>query len=95
MKALALEKTSDIVPDADPYTSPYAKMGPGREDWLNTTLELGYSVTEAIYLGLGLTAFHPAKDASTEYFILPLFGTVGSLSADNYAAWYFDISYTL
>lgn len=81
----------DIVPDDDPYTSPYAKKSGGREDWLWTTLDVSYAPVEWFTVSTGLTALHPAIDASTENLIFPLVGAMDSLAADNYASVYLDL----
>jgi hypothetical protein len=83
-----------VAEQIDAYTSPYAKPGVGREDWLWSTIELGYSPFEELWFNLGLTALHPVIDASTENVIFPLFGSMGDLSADNWASWYLDVVYT-
>lgn len=82
----------DIVPADDPYTSPHAKSGGGREDWFWPTLELGIEATSRITVALGITSYHPAIDATTERVILPLFGAFDSLAADNYTSVYLDVT---
>lgn len=81
-----------VTDEVDQFTSPFATPGMGRNDLFWTTIGVAYDIVDNLSVELGLTALHNAQHDNGD-FIFPLFGAMGSLSADNLSSWYLDFTY--